>query len=143
MVALRIHQWNAYFIAQSAWDRSSAPLGDATRWLVSGFQSPTMNTWIGFIMMAAYLIAAVSVWRTRSYPLAFRVLSLSSPLFLLAVGPQVSTARELVPDPGLAAALQRWLPRTWLLGLGFLLLILLRAWWMYAFVAASAGSPPP
>ena len=93
--------------------------------------------------MTAYIAAAVIVWRDRQYPLAFRVLSLIAPFFLLAVGPQLSTARELVPDPGLSAALQRSLPGKWLLVSTFAVLVVLRGCWIYVFMAAGAGSPAP
>ena len=142
-IALRVHQWNGFVVSQSAWNRASAPLVDAGRWFVSAFASPTLNTWIGLVVMTAYIAAAVIVWRDRQYPLAFRVLSLIAPFFLLAVGPQLSTARELVPDPGLSAALQRSLPGKWLLVSTFAVLVVLRGCWIYVFMAAGAGSSAP
>lgn len=143
VVAVRVGAWDAFSASQSAWDRSSIPLHDAAHWLASVVRDPPLNTWIGITVMVAYLAAAVSVARDRTYPVAFRILAVASPVFLLVAGPNLATARQLLPDPALAAALRSWVRGTWTFAVVVGGLVMLGIGWILVFAAAGEGSPPP
>ena len=143
ILAVRVGAWDAISQSHSAWGRDATPFGDVDDWLVSAVTDPSVNAWIGIAVMAAYLVAAVVVARDRRYPTAFRVLAVASPVFLLWAGPFISTARGVLPDPALSAAIQSWIRRGWVFGVVVAGLALLGVGWILVFAAAGPGQPPP
>ncbi len=143
ILAVRVGSWNALTQSHTAWGRSPVPFKDVIEWVPATVRETVPNTAIGILVMTAYVVAAVVVARDRRYPMPFRVLAVASPAFLLMVGPVLSTTREMLPNPALAAAIRGWIRSRWMLATVVAGLAVLGVGWIILFAAAGPGSPPP
>lgn len=141
-VAFALGSVDAYGQVQAAWNRSTIPGYGTLQAVREVVRTPSIEIAAGLLMTGVSIIAAVLVWRDTRVPVYLRLVGMASPAFLIATGAAFSSARLLLPDPALPTAIRRVVNGWVALILVIVGLTASRAFWIAAYLPASAGDPP-
>lgn len=143
-VAFRFGVWNAYSQVQAAWNYWEAvPFLGSAQWLIGLTTQPNRATFFAFLAVAVAAAAVVVIVRTPRISLAFKTLSTTGPVFLLAVGAGASTVRYVLSFPAIPVAIALWAQSRWRLTLVVSALLTSQIAWVMIFVAAGPTEMPP
>lgn len=142
-VAVALGGLDAYGQVQAAWGRSTIP-GRDTLAAVWGLRvEPRLDIIAGLLVTAVALGVGIAVWRDRRLPVFLRIVGVAGPVFLVATGAALSSARLLLPDPALPAFAGRLMRGPLAVAVVLGVLALLRWGWIALYVSGVSVDPPP
>jgi hypothetical protein len=143
VVAVALGSPTAYGDVQAAWGRSTIPGRDTLAAMYGLIGDPRLDILAGLTMTAAALVAGIVIWRDKRFPLFVRIVGVTSPLFLIATGAALSSARLLLPEPAMPGLAWRLMRGTTGIIVVLAALTLLRGAWIGLYVSGVSGDPPP